>query len=424
MPTGPEPFPVETLRRQFPALQHSREGKVPVFLDGPAGTQVPQRTILAMVRYLSTCNANCGGHFATSQESDHILDLARLWMADFLGAPSPDEIVFGQNMTSLTFHLGRSLGRTWRPGDEVVVTRLDHDANITPWVLAARDAGATVRWVDIRPEDCTVDMEDLQRKINERTKLVAVTAAANTVGSLVDIPAVVRLAQAVGAQVFVDAVHYAPHAPIDVQAWGCDYLACSAYKFFGPHVGILWGRRELLERLEPYKVRPAAEKLPHRWMTGTQNHEGLAGLTGTLDYLADLGKSLLTPDTVPESGSLRRLQLRAAMQAIRACETELARRLLNLLAALPAFRIWGISDKRRLAERVPTVSVTHARLAPAELAQRLAAEQIYAWHGNNYALALTERLGLEERGGFLRLGLVHYNTVEEIDRLGKALEKM
>src|SRR5579884_3093341 len=280
---------VKACRRQFPALHGQRNGRTPIFLDGPGGTQVPRRVIDAIVHYLSTCNANHGGVFATSQESDRILAEAHQAVADLLHAPSADEIIFGQNMTTLTLHLSRSLAQTWRPGDEVLVTRLDHDANVSPWVLAARDAGATVRFIDVHPEDCTLDLDSLRRLLDDRTRLVAVGCASNAVGTFNDVARLTRWAHEVRALAFLDAVHYAPHGPMDVQAWDCDFLACSAYKFFGPHVGVLWGRRELLESLPAYKVRPAPDTLPDRWMTGTQNHEGLAGVPAAVDYLAEIG---------------------------------------------------------------------------------------------------------------------------------------
>jgi cysteine desulfurase family protein (TIGR01976 family) len=399
-------FPVEQLRSQFPALRRQVDGVTPVFLDGPGGTQVPQRVIDAIVHYLSTCNANHGGVFLTSRESDAILDRAHAAAARFLNAPSPREIVFGQNMTSLTMHLSRSLARTWRPGDEVLVTRLDHDANVRPWVLAARDSGATAHFVDVRPEDCTLDLEDLDRKLTPRVKLLAVTAASNVVGTMNDIAALARKAHAVGAKLFVDAVHYAPHGPIDVQAWDCDFLACSAYKFFGPHVGILWGKARWLEELEPYKVKPCVDTLPDRWMTGTQNHEGLAGVAAAVDYLEEIG-----------GGDVRR-----GMTAIRAHEKELGRRLLAGLAERPGVKVWGIRDPGRLDQRVPTVSISVKGVSPEAAATHLAREHVYAWNGNCYALELSESLGLESEGGFLRLGLVHYNTAEEIDRALKSLD--
>jgi cysteine desulfurase family protein (TIGR01976 family) len=406
---------VHTLRRQFPALQHKRAGRIPIFLDGPGGTQVPQRVVDAMTHYLTRCNANHGGVFATSEESDAILHRAHQRMADLLNAPSPDEVVFGSNMTTMTLHLSRAIGRTWKAGDEVVVTHLDHDANVTPWALAARDAGAVVRWVNIHPEDCTLDLDSLRRQLGPKTRLVAVGVASNATGTVNDIGTVARLAREVGARLFVDAVHFAPHGPIDVQAWNCDFLACSAYKFFGPHVGVLWGRRELLAELPAYKLRPVPETLPDRWMTGTQNHEGLAGVAAAVDYLADVGQHL--PTGPPSS-------LRASLTAIRAYETELSLRLLAGLTQRPRFKILGISDPARIHERVPTVSITCSTHSAEQMARHLAARQIFAWHGNMYALNLSERLNLEERGGFLRLGLVHYNTLEEIDEVLRALDEL
>jgi cysteine desulfurase family protein (TIGR01976 family) len=405
---------VPSLRRQFPALRRVVNGRSPVFLDGPGGTQVPQRVIDAVVHYLSACNANHGGLFTTSRESDGVLRQAHEAVADLLNAPSADEVVFGPNMTTLTFALSRSLGRTLRPGDRVLVTRLDHDANIHPWLLAARDAGAEADFIDVRPEDCTLDLDDLARRLGPRVRLVAVACASNAVGTVNDVHRITAMAHEAGALVFVDAVHYAPHGPIDVQGWGCDFLACSAYKFFGPHVGVLWGRRELLAGLPAYKVRPASEALPDRWMTGTQNHEGLAGVVAAVDYLADLG------DPAPS----RRRRLRSALEKVRRYEASLARRLLDGLAARRRFRVWGITQPDRLAWRAPTVAITAADRTPAEMVEHLAAREIYTWHGNMYALELVERLGLEEGGGVLRLGLVHYNTPEDVDRTLAALDEL
>jgi len=305
-------FPVSSLRSQFPVLNAIREGRSPIFLDGPGGTQVPQQVIDAIVHYLRTCNANHGGVFRTSRESDAIVHAAHEAVADLLNAPSVEEIVFGPNMTTLTFHLSRAIGRTLKPGDEVLVTRLDHDANVSPWGLTARDAGATVKRVDIHPEDCTLDMEDFKKQLGSRTRLVALTCASNGVGTVNDVKTLTRLAHEVGAWVFLDAVHYAPHGLIDVQDWGCDFLACSAYKFFGPHIGILWGKRKLLAELPAYKVRPSSNALPDRWMTGTQNHECLAGVAAAVDYLAQIEAG---------SGSAsRRARLCSAMSAIRSYE--------------------------------------------------------------------------------------------------------
>jgi cysteine desulfurase family protein (TIGR01976 family) len=360
-----------------------------------------------MVHYLTTCNANHGGAFATSRESDAILDRAHRGIAQLLNAPSPDEIAFGQNMTSLTFHLSRSIARVLKAGNEVMVTRLDHDANVTPWVLAARDAGASVRWIDIHPEDCTLDLDSFRRQLSEHTKLVAVGLASNGVGTINDVATLAREAKRVGAWVFADAVHYAPHGPIDVQTLGCDFLACSAYKFFGPHFGVLWGRRALLENLPVYKVRPASDSLPGRWMTGTQNHEGLAGVAAAIDYL-----TAITDD------------LQRSMAAIRTHEQTLSRRLLAGLAERSRFRVWGVCDLGRLDQRVPTVAITARDVAPQALAEYLATRQIYVWSGNMYAVEVAQRLGLERQGGFVRLGMVHYNTAAEVDAVLRALDEL
>ncbi len=401
------------IRSQYPALQRVVDGRTPVYLDGPGGTQVPRRVIDAIVDYLTRCNANHGGVFATSRESDAILDEAHRAAADFVNAGSPDEIVFGQNMTTLTFHLSRALGRTWRPGDVVVVTKLDHDANVRPWALAAADAGAEVRFVEVRREDCTLDVDDFRRKLDGRVRLVALTCASNAVGSMPDVALLAREARAAGARVFLDAVHYAPHGPIDVRAWGCDFLACSAYKFFGPHVGVLWGRRELLEELPAYKLQPVPDAIPGKWMTGTQNHEGIAGAAAAIAYLASLGR-----------GSTRREQLVAAMTAIREYETRLVRHLLAGLRERKDWRVWGLTADADLPRRAPTVAITHTNKRADEVAEHLARREIYVWSGNFYALELTDTLGVEAGGGFVRLGLVHYNTVEEVDRLLAALDEV
>jgi cysteine desulfurase family protein (TIGR01976 family) len=427
------------LRKQFPGLNQRRDGITPIFLDGPAGTQVPQCVIDEMVYYLTHCNANHGGAFATSIESDGIVDDAHAAVADFLNAPSFDEIIFGQNMTSLTFHLSRSIAKILKPGDEMMVTRLDHDANVSPWKLAARDAGATVRWIDIMREDCTLNLDSFRKELSDKTKLVAAGLASNGMGTINDVATIAKEAKRAGAMVFLDAVHYAPHGPIDVQALGCDFLACSAYKFFGPHVGVLWGRRAMLESLPCYKVRASSNDLPGKWMTGTQNHEGLAGVAAAVNYLADLASpnqaySLSRPmaefrthysddPEVKDFALKRRVRLKQAMTAIREHEKKLGEHLLAGLADRPRFRVLGIRDMTRLNDRVPTISITAKDRSPQQMCEYLASQQIYSWAGNSYALEVSEQLGLEP-GGFLRLGLVHYNTTSEIDVLLKALDEM
>lgn len=409
---------VPDLRAQFPALFRREGDQRAVFLDGPAGTQVPQRVIDAMGDYLTCCNANHGGLFPTGRESDALLDEVHRGLADFVGADDRDEISFGQNMTSITFAFSRALARTWRPGDEIVVTLLDHDANVTPWVLAARDAGAKVQYVRFKPEDCTLDLDDFRSKITSRTKLVAIGCASNATGGINPVRQIADWAHQAGALVFADAVHYAPHALIDVKGLGVDFLACSAYKFFGPHIGILWGRRELLESLEAYKVRPAADSLPSKWMTGTQSHKSMAGALAAVDYLADIGRTL-----VGNPSLARRQALFKAYEAIIPYERALLQKLLLGLAELPEIKVWGITDPKRLAKRVSTVSFTHKHFTSVQLAEKLGSRGIFVWHGNYYALNLSEQLGHEPQG-MLRVGLVHYNTAEEVDRLLAELQNL
>lgn len=402
---------VQTCRQQFPALSRQVNGQTAIYFDGPGGTQVPQRVIDAVSHYLAHMNANHEGLFATSHESDRVLDDAHQALADFVGADDPATVAFGANMTTLTFALSRSLARTWTTGDEVIVTRLDHDANVSPWVLAAQDAGATIRYVEFRHEDCTLDMDDLKSKLSDRTKLVAVGCASNSVGTLNPVQEIAALAHEKGALVFLDAVHYAPHTLIDVKALDCDFLACSVYKFFGPHVGVLWGRRELMEQLDAYKVRPAPDSLPGKWMTGTQNHEGIAGSLAAVDYLADLGRAIAANDSLD-----RRAALTSAYTAIAEYEQMLITKLLDGLAELSHIQVWGITDTTRCNDRLPTVSITSEKETATQLAQRLGEAGIFVWNGNYYALQLTETLGLEPEG-MVRIGLAHYNTPNEVERL-------
>ncbi|MFL2871519.1 MAG: cysteine desulfurase-like protein [Pirellulaceae bacterium] len=409
---------VQSCREQFPALSREFNGEPLVYLDGPAGTQVPQRVIDAISGYLGHCNANHGGHFPTSHDSDEILHQSHQAMADFLGASDPDEVVFGPNMTTLTFAFSRAIAQKWNPGDEIIVTRLDHDANVSPWVLAARDAGVTVHYVDIRHEDVTLDTDHLQSLLSEKTRLLAIGHTSNSSGSINPVKEVTGWAHAVGAEVFVDAVHHGPHGLIDVGDIGCDYLACSAYKFFGPHIGIIWSHREILESLEAYKVRPSANTIPDKWMTGTQNHECLAGTTAAVDYLADLGRTLHSDEPLN-----RRQALCTAFSAIRDYENKLAIQLIQGLTQIDGIKIHGITDSDRVHERVPTVTITHNEITTTELAKQLGSRGICAWHGNYYALQITEALGLEPEG-MIRLGLVHYNTAQEVDRLLNSLSEI
>jgi cysteine desulfurase family protein (TIGR01976 family) len=374
------PLDPNWVRSHFPALSRPIHGKIPVFFDGPGGTQVPAAVMAAMGRYLLESNANAHGAFATSRDTDILITGTREALADFLGC-DPDEVVFGANMTTLTYALSRAIGRELKPGDEIVVTGLDHDANVSPW-LALEEAGAVIRVVDIHPEDCTLNMADLESKINERTRLVAIGYASNATGTVNDVAAAVRLARAAGAWTFVDAVHYAPHAPMDVRELGCDFLACSAYKFYGPHVGVLYGKREHLANLRPYKLRPASDGVPERWETGTLNHEGLAGLSGTIGYLAELGRQ------VSPTAATRREQLMAAMAASRDYERGLSEQLIGGLLDIPGLTLYGITDPARFDRRTPTVSVRLAGHSPLALAEALGERGIHTWHGNFYALGL------------------------------------
>jgi cysteine desulfurase family protein (TIGR01976 family) len=410
---------LEWVRAQFPALEQKMEGQSVVFLDGPGGTQVPQSVIDAISDYLTSSNANLHGAFATSARTDALVARAREAAADFLGC-RPDEIVFGANMTTLTFAISRAIGRDLQPGDEILVTTLDHDANVAPW-LALQERGVVVRTVDIHQADCTLDLADLERQLTERTKLVAITYASNAVGTINPVAKIRQLAHAVGALVFVDAVHYAPHASIDIQALDCDFLVCSAYKFFGPHLGILYGKHEHLSRLLPYKVRPASNEVPACWETGTLNFESLAGLVATIDYLTELGHRVSSS----VSGVLnQREALVAAMRAIQAYEQSLAQELLPGLLKISGVTIYGITDPERFGWRTPTVGMLLAGYTPYELAKALGERGIFTWNGNFYALNLTKRLGVEARGGLLRIGLAHYNTLEEVHRLLQTLQDL
>lgn len=402
-------FDVEWARVQFPALQQSVNGRPAVFFDAPGGTQVPQRVIDAISNYLATSNANTHGAFITSERTDEIYSGAHAAMADFFNC-DPDEVVFGANMTTLTFALSRSIGRDLKSGDELLVTQLDHDANVSPWV-ALEERGAKVRTADVKLADCTLDMFDLQAKVRRNTRLVAVGYAANAVGTINDVAEVVRLAHGVGAMAFIDAVHFAPHGLIDVRALDCDFLACSSYKFFGPHLGVMYGKREHLQRLRPYKLRACTEQLPDRWESGTQNHEGMAGVIAAIEYLADLGRH-----HAPEA-CLRRGSLAAAYEVIGQHERELSARLIGGLLEISGLTFYGIKDPAKFDWRTPTVAIRMEGYTPRELAEHLGKRGIFTWDGNYYAVDLAERLGVQKSGGMLRIGLAHYNTAEEVDRL-------
>jgi cysteine desulfurase family protein (TIGR01976 family) len=415
-------FDVDALRAQFPALARQHDGRPAVFLDGPGGTQVPQRVIDAVAGYYRDMNANSGGAFATSERSDAMADEAHAAVADFVGAASPDEVKFGANMTTLTLHVGRSIGATLQPGDEIVVTRLDHEANVSTWRAMAADRGVIVQTVDIDPTDVTLDLEDLESKLGPKTRLVAVGYASNAVGTINPVREIVARAHEVGALTYVDAVAYAPHGPIDVQDLDTDFLACSAYKWFGPHVGVLYGKADVLDRLPAYKVRPAHD----RYETGTPNYEGIAGTLATTDYLRDIGRDYGDVAGAPgaERASERRRELVSAMVAIAAYERQLVTRLIEGLEAIKGIAIHGITDRAQFAARVPTVAISIAGVHPRAAAQALGRRGIFVWDGDFYATGLIERLGKAETGGVVRLGLVHYNTAAEVDRTLEAVARV
>jgi cysteine desulfurase family protein (TIGR01976 family) len=403
------------VRAQFPSLQAQVNGQPAAFLDGPAGTQVPTQVMHAIQSYLMSANANTCGAFLTSRRTDEMLAAARSAMGDFFHCDR-EEVVFGQNMTTLTFSMARSIARELKEGDEILLTTLDHDANFSPW-KALEEKGVVIRQVDIREEDCTLDLGDLENKLNPRTKLVAVGYASNAVGTINPVAEITRLAHAAGALVYIDAVHYAPHGLIDVRELDCDFLVCSAYKFFGPHLGALYGKRKHLQGFRPYKVRPCTEQIPERWETGTQVHELIAGMGAAVEYLAQLGKRM------EPSVATRREALAAAFRGTVAYERRLMARLIEGLQTIPEVRIFGILDPQRFGERCSTLSLRIGNHHPTTIAAFLGERGIFTWDGNYYALNLTERLSVESQGGMLRIGLVHYNTMEEVERLLAALRE-
>ena len=411
---------VDAVRDHFPSLSREIDGRQVVYLDGPGGTQVPRECIAAITTYLERSNANHGGAFTASVETDALVDDAHAAGADFVGAHDPDEIVFGPNMTTLTLSISRAIGRELRPDDEIVLTRLDHDANVAPWLAVAEERGAKVRWLEVDEVDCTLDLAELERVVGPRTRVVAIGLASNAVGTINDVSRAVSIAHSAGALTYIDAVHAGPHLPIDVSSLRADFLVCSPYKFFAPHLGMLYGRREHLERLRAYRVRPAGDSPPGKFETGTQNHEGLAGLLGSFEYLASLGRAY---GAAPPDAS-RREALSAAMRAIRRYERGLIGPLIAGLQGVAGLRIRGITDPARLDERVPTVAFTMEGFHPRQIAEHLASHAISAWDGDYYAWELIRALGLAETGGMLRVGLVHYNTAEEIGALTAALQEL
>ena len=415
-------FDTNLVRQQFPSLNRPA-----IFLDNPAGTQISKQSLDRINRYLLEHNANHEGMFETSRQSDEVLHEAHAAMADFLNVARPEEIIFGNNMTTLTLHISRSLARNLQAGDNILVTRLDHDANISPWMLVAEDKGCNLIWVDMDVEEGSLDLDDFAKALERKPKIAAFGYASNLLGTVNPVKKLTKMAHEAGALVYIDAVQYAPHGPIDVQDLDCDFLVCSSYKFFGPHAGALYGKYELLNELKAYKVRPASNELPYKFETGTQNHEGIAGVLGALEYFEWLGSEFggEQAQVWKDAGfSDRRLIYKQAMSTIRAHETELSKALIGVIESVSGTHIYGVTDLNRLDERVPTVSFTLEGKDPAKVADAIGRQGVYVWNGHNYALAIVERLGLLETGGMIRVGPVHYNTLDEIAKFGEVLKKV
>lgn len=413
------------VRAKFPALKQVVNGTRPVYLDNPGGTQVAKGVLDAMRDYMIRINSNSHGAFHTSHLTDQMITDTRKAMADFLNAPSEREIVFGANMTTLTLHMSRAIAQTLPRGSEIVITRMDHDANISPWMLIARDQGFDLKWVDFDPKTGRLDYDALQKAVTSRTKLVACGYASNALGTINDVKRITQIAHDAGAMVYVDAVQYAPHGPIDVQEVGCDFLVCSAYKFFGPHIGVLYGMSRHLENLPAYKVRPAPDEYPDRWETGTQNHEGIAGTRAAVEYFEWLGEQYGKPFEKQVKGYRgRRRTLKLAMAAIKAYEKTLSQRLIDGLSSIKGVSLAGITRPDELDDRVPTIVFNLKGRKPSQVAAELGQQGIYVWDGNYYALAVMEHLGFEATGGMVRVGAAHYNTRQEIDRFLKAVDQI
>lgn len=401
------------IRSQFPALNQTWEGVTPLFLDGPGGSQVSQSVLDAMTSYLGRYNANLGGAYFSSHKTVDLMADARCAAQDFYNAASPAEIVFGANATSLTFHMSRAIARDWQAGDEIIVTALDHYSNVSPWVLLAEEKGVTVHQVRVNEADCTLDLAHLAQLLNAKTRLVAVTYASNTTGSIVDMDAVIKLIKTQSqALSYIDAVHFAPHRSIDVQQLDCDFLVSSAYKYFGPHLGVLYGKAEVLANLTPYKVLPAKNVDPNRWETGTQSYEALAGYIAAIDYLASLGDQTL---------NTRRAQLVSAFEAIRKHESSLSELVLKTLNTIPSLTLFGIGESQRVDWRTPTFAFRLEGVAPRAVSEYFGKQQVCLWDGNFYAQGLYDQLGLSDIGGVVRVGCMHYNSLEEMQGFCEAL---
>ena len=409
-------FPIDLVRREFPALSRSDNGRFRVYMDNPAGTQLPRRVIDAVSSALVDAASNYGGFFENSRNAEATYADAHGAMSDFVNARSSSEIVVAQSMTSLTLHVSRALGRRFAPGDEIIVTRMDHEGNVSPWLALAEDLDLVVKWLPFNRDTWKIEPEDLEGLLGPRTRLAALNYASNLTGSINDVAALTALARSAGAMTYVDAVQLAPHQCIDVRALGCDFLVCSSYKFFGPHLGVLWGRRELLDELPAYKARCASDASPEKWETGTPQTELLAGLAACVDHYDWLGGEV-------SDRSTRRGRIEAAYAAATDYEARLVTRLIDGIRAIPGATIHGITNPNRVGERVPTVSMIHERVSPPQVAERLARDGICVWSGHNYALEVVRHLGIDEATGVVRIGLAHYNTEEEVDRTLVALEE-
>ncbi|MGE4612628.1 MAG: cysteine desulfurase-like protein [Paracoccaceae bacterium] len=410
-------FPVADIRRLFPALSQSDNGQDRVYLDNPAGTQVPSSVAAAVANYMVTNASNLGGHFAPSVTTEEVTVQAHEDAALFLGAKSAREVIIGQSMTTLTFHLSRSICRDFQPGDEIIISRVEHEGNVGPWLEIAKDKRLKIVWVDFDSDTWLIEPELLTKVLTDKTKLVCLNYASNMTGTINDIKSLAKLAKDAGALVFIDAVQLAPHHLIDVQELGCDFLVCSSYKFFGPHLGILWGKEDILAALHPYKGRCVSNELPDRFETGTPQFELLAGLSATVNYFEKLGQR-------SSSSESRRELISVAYQHSRDYEEPLTNMLIDGISQISGISIFGITNPNRVHERVPTVSIRHSRTKPTDIAKSLANEGIYVWHGHNYAYEPTRFLNIPGDEGVVRIGLAHYNTIDEVNRVIRAIDEV
>ena len=418
-------YDIEQIRGKFPALNIKDSGVRRIYFDNPAGTQVPIEVIEALQKCMIESNANIQGGFETSNRVDKILDEFHQSMADFLNATSSEEIIFGQNMTTLTLHISRSIGRLLSRGDEIILSRMDHDANISPWLLLAEDIGLSVKWLSFDTEKYEFDLNCLENLLSDKTKLICIGGASNLLGTINDIKSICKIAKKANALTYIDAVQLAPHVSIDVQDIDCDFLVCSAYKFFGPHQGILWGKRKLLKSLSPYKVRPATSELPGCFETGTQSHEGMAGTTAAVNYFAWIGREYAETYQIENKYKNERTKfVHAALDYLFEYEKILTIDLIEGLQNIKNVQVQGITEKNALDRRLPTVSFSVSGLSPSRIAEGLAKENIFVWSGHSYALEVVKSLNLLDEGGVLRTGPVHYNTINEVHEFLEILDKL